>query len=70
MSETEVTAARAAHDRRQRAWAYFVLGLLAVWIGWGVMAADSLWQYLGWAMFLGGVTAVTFGVVLFQKPRP
>lgn len=62
---------RAAYDRRQRAWVYLVLGALVAWAGAAGFAAEStLWTVIGAIAFCAGLAAVTFGLVLFQKPRP
>lgn len=62
---------RAAHDRRQRAWVFLVLGALIAWGGGaGFNAESTLWQVIGGAIFLAGVAGVTYGLVLFQKRRP
>lgn len=61
----------AAHDRRQRAWVFLVLGALFAWGGAaGFNAESTVWQVIGGAIFLAGVAAVTYGIVLFQKRRP
>lgn len=62
---------RAAYDRRQRAWVFAVLGLLAAWVGLGVVAQDAaVWKVVGAALVTGGLLAVARGITLFQQPRP
>lgn len=62
---------RSAHDRRQRAWVYLVIGALVAWVSATGFTAESVaWNVVGYVGFLAGVASVTFGLILFQKRRP
>lgn len=71
MTTESIEAQREAHDRRQRAWVYLVLGVLVSFFGWGgIKAESSVWNLVGGAVFLGAAASVTYGLILFQKRRP
>lgn len=67
----ELEERRTAHDRRQRAWTFLVLGALIAWISFaGVGQAAVGWKVVGYIGVVAGVAGVAAGLVLFQKPRP
>lgn len=62
---------RKAYDRRQRAWVYLVLGFFATAPGWtGIGSERLMWNVVGFALLLGGIAAMAFGIALFRRPRP
>ena len=62
---------RQEFDRRQRAWVFIVIGLLVAWISTtGMGSAAVAWNVVGYVGVVGGLGAVTYGLILFQKRRP
>lgn len=62
---------RQEFDRRQRAWVFIVIGALVAWVSTTGMGSDALaWNVVGYVGVVGGLAAVTYGLILFQKRRP
>lgn len=62
---------RQEFDRRQRAWVFIVIGLLVAWVSTTGLGSDALhWNVAGYVGVVGGLAAVTYGLILFQKRRP